>query len=187
LQIFRPTNRLLLRRRKKKGMISRIIKLFSIPIRIFASLTCIYIIGNEILQSQRWFEQCGRSCVWRREQRGEERIVKECSLYQCRSWSRREKRTDRAIGLLSRVLNRYIKVLILGKRKQESERNRAKEDRQPMFDLRERIHLFLTGMRIFPFFWQRAFAPHRSHHTDIRRKNSDEVAFESSFWRRTAR
>jgi len=121
-----------------------------------------------------------KRAAWRRENREGVLAVSVQVLKQKRE-------ENRAIGLLSRVLNRYIKVLILGKRKQESERNRAKEDRQPMFDLRERIHLFLTGMRIFPFFWQRAFAPHRSHHTDIRRKNSDEVAFESSFWRRTAR
>jgi len=86
-----------------------------------------------------------KRAAWRRENREGVLAVSVQVLKQKRE-------ENRAIGLLSRVLNRYIKVLILGKRKQESERNRAKEDRQPMFDLRERIHLFLTGMRIFPFF-----------------------------------
>ncbi len=107
---------------------------------------------NPLKTEKHWVEResvCGVSRA--------ESCVKEWELDQCRSWSTREERE--LLGSYHTRLNQtcYLKELISGESKKESEEKRAKEDRQPMFDLiwHERgylFYLFLTGMRIFPSF-----------------------------------
>lgn len=95
----------------------------------------------------------------------EKRSVKECGQLQRRSWRGGKKRREhRAFITLSWNIS---KGSHRGNRKKEKSKKTAKEDR---FDTREDLCfiLHLTGMRIFPFSWQRALAPHR-YPTDIYR------------------